>query len=54
MRRWFCIIALLAGFAGEGYAWTIRSRPPVPVVRLLDPRRDQRGLQPTGDWWQHP
>ena len=28
VRRWVCIIALLAGFSGSGYAWTARPRSP--------------------------
>ena len=37
MRRWVCIVASLAGFSGEGYAWSARARIPIPVERLLDP-----------------
>jgi hypothetical protein len=50
VRRWFCIVALLAGFSGDGYAWTARPRVPVPVERVLDPRRRERGL-PEVAWW---
>ena len=49
MRRWVCIIALLAGFGGEGYAWTARPRPTVPIERQLRPGRD--GLTQTLAWW---
>lgn len=52
MRRWVCIIALLAGFSGNAYAWTARPRIPVPVVRQLGPADARRGLVPTGVWWQ--
>jgi hypothetical protein len=52
MRRWVCIIALLAGFSGSGYAWSVRSRIPVPVVRRLDDSAAGRGLIATGVWWQ--
>src|SRR6186997_2670814 len=36
MRRWVCIVALLAGFSADGYAYTVRSRRPVPIERTLD------------------
>ena len=51
MRRWVCIVALLAGFAREDY---------VRGARLPSARRDRasdrtetggRGLVPTGAWW---
>ncbi len=49
MRRWVCIIALLAGFAGQGYVWTVRPRIPVPIERVLDPATDPLGR--TSGWW---
>jgi hypothetical protein len=56
MRRWFCIVALLAGFAGTDYARGVRLREPVAVERLIDTnrRRGTRGLVPTGAWWTRP
>ena len=52
MRRWVCIVALLAGFAGEDYVRGIRLREPVAVERLIDTRvRGTHGLVPTGAWW---
>lgn len=51
MRRWVCVIALLTGFAGEGYAWTARPRLPVAIERPLDPRGPGTGTGPTGAWW---
>src|SRR5207248_1290864 len=36
MRRWVCIVALLAGFAGDEYVRGIRLREPVAVERLID------------------
>ena len=51
VRRWVCIVALLAGFSGTGYAWSARPRLPVPVERLLDPRRPDPAL-PEGAWWR--
>ena len=52
MRRWVCVIALLFGFAGDGYAWTVRSRIPVPIERALDVPGEGRWISPTGDWWR--
>jgi hypothetical protein len=51
MRRWVCVFAMLLGFAGEGYAWTVRPRIPVPIERPLDPRDMLTGARPTGAWW---
>jgi hypothetical protein len=52
MRRWVCIVALLAGFAGDDYVRGVRLREPVAVERLIDTRvRGTRGLVPTGAWW---
>jgi hypothetical protein len=50
VRRWVCIVAMLAGFSGSGYAWTARTRIAVPMVRVLDPRRPEPGL-PEVAWW---
>jgi len=60
MRRWVCIVALLAGFSGQGYAWTIHPRIPAPIVRPFGPRAMGRRagtagpIEPTGDWWRRP
>ncbi|HET9613632.1 MAG TPA: hypothetical protein VFP22_02370 [Candidatus Limnocylindrales bacterium] len=57
MRRWVCIIALLAGFAGDDYVRGARLRPAVAVERLLvatthDERsRDGERWTRTGAWW---
>jgi hypothetical protein len=51
MRRWVCIIALLAGFSGDGYAWTIRPRIPTPIERPIEARPGP-GLRATADWWR--
>jgi hypothetical protein len=52
MRRWVCIVALLAGFAGDDYVRGIRLREPVAVQRLIQTRRrGTHGLVPTGAWW---
>jgi hypothetical protein len=50
VRRWVCIVALLVGFSGQDYTWSARVRIPIPVERLLDPRRPDPGL-PEGAWW---
>jgi hypothetical protein len=55
MRRWVCIVALLAGFAADEYARGARLPQPVAVERLIDTRRrGTRGLVPTGAWWSRP
>ena len=55
MRRWVCIVALLAGFAGDDYVRGVRLREPVAVERVIEPRRrGTRGLVPTGAWWTRP
>jgi hypothetical protein len=60
MRRWVCIVALLAGFSGQGYAWTIRPRIPAPIERPFEaPATGRRAgaagpIEPTGDWWRRP
>jgi hypothetical protein len=52
MRRWVCVIALLFGFAGDGYAWTIRPRMPIPIERPIEDGTARRGLHQSGRWWQ--
>jgi hypothetical protein len=55
MRRWVCIVALLAGFAGDDYVRGVRLREPVAVERVIETRRrGTRGLVPTGAWWTRP
>ena len=49
MRRWVCIIALLAGFSAEGYVHSARPRIPVAIERRLD--APPTGLAPTAAWW---
>jgi hypothetical protein len=55
MRRWVCIIALLAGFSADGYAWSLRPRLPVPIERRLDIASPHlaraSGLRQTQAWW---
>jgi hypothetical protein len=54
MRRFVCVIALLAGFSGQGYAWTMRPRLPIPIERPVAPatRGQTRGFVPTLEWWR--
>jgi hypothetical protein len=59
MRRWVCVFALLVGFAGDGYAWTVRPRLPVAIVRPLEPTSSgptptvsRHAFPLTGSWWQ--
>jgi hypothetical protein len=49
MRRWVCIIALLAGFSAEGYVRSARLPTTVPIERQLT--RPEPGLSPTSAWW---
>jgi hypothetical protein len=51
MRRWVCVIALLFGFAGDGYAWSARPRLPVAIERPMDAFAD-RPRSTTGAWWR--
>jgi hypothetical protein len=51
MRRWVCVIALLFGFAGDGYAWTVRPSLAVPIERQIG-GRDGRRTPTTGHWWR--
>jgi hypothetical protein len=54
MRRWVCIIALLAGFGPGEQGWHARTRQPVPIERRLDGDRGMRGVPTTVDWWLRP
>jgi len=57
MRRWVCIITLLAGFSADGYAYSARPRIPVPIERPLDEPRiagaavARRDFSRTAAWW---
>ena len=50
MRRLAFVIALLAGFAGDGYASSARLRRPVPIERRIDVAAGA-GLVRTLRWW---
>jgi hypothetical protein len=52
MRRWVCVIALLFGFAGDGYAWAARPRMPVPIERPFHLFGEPGTTSPTAAWWQ--
>lgn len=51
VRRWVCIVAFLVGFSGDGYVWTMRSRIPIPIERVLDDDRHDPDL-PQAVWWR--
>jgi hypothetical protein len=51
MRRWACVITLLVGFAGEGYTWAARPRPPVPIVRPIQLVGAGERTERTLRWW---
>jgi hypothetical protein len=55
MRRWVCVVALLAGFAREADVRGVRLREPVAIERLIDSAATGvHGLRPTGAWWARP
>jgi len=55
MRRWVCIVALLAGFPSEDYVRNARLREPVAVERLIGRGEiDGRAVPQTGAWWLRP
>ncbi len=51
MRRFVCVAALVFGFSGDGYAWTIRARTPVPMERPVTLAESERTRR-TPAWWQ--
>jgi hypothetical protein len=56
MRRWVCIITLLAGFSADNYVWSARRRLPVPIERRLDTIlygvSPETSLRTTSAWWR--
>lgn len=52
MRQWACVVALVLGLAGNGYAWTARPRIPTPIERPLVPAGAGRRAIQTLDWWR--
>lgn len=56
MRRWVCIIGLLAGFASADPGRGARIRQPVAVERSLASFRadDPAALPTTAAWWIRP
>jgi hypothetical protein len=51
MRQWACVVALLLGFAGDGYVWAARARLPIAIVRQIEPAANRRTTL-TPDWWR--
>jgi hypothetical protein len=51
MRRWVCIVALLAGFSTSDPAWSTRPRQPIPIERQLGALDRLAGGLPTAAWW---
>ncbi|HET7473761.1 MAG TPA: hypothetical protein VFJ71_11595 [Candidatus Limnocylindrales bacterium] len=52
MRRWVCVVALLAGFVRDADIRTARLPEPVAIERLIDRLpAGHVGLRPTGAWW---
>lgn len=52
MRQWACVVALLLGFAGDGYVWAARPRLPIPIERQISPDRRDRRTVLMPDWWR--
>jgi hypothetical protein len=55
MRRWVCIVTLLAGFSADGYVWSARRRLPVPIERRMDTMPGMAAsssLRTTAAWWR--
>ncbi len=51
VRRWICIITLLAGFTSQDYALNGQSRAVVPTEQPYD-RLPWRGIEvQPWDWW---
>ncbi|HEU4918121.1 MAG TPA: hypothetical protein VFT20_00175 [Candidatus Limnocylindrales bacterium] len=58
MRRWVCIVALLAGFTAEDYTRSVRLRSPIAIERPLDAPPGLVGggtrFGTTLAWWRRP
>jgi hypothetical protein len=52
MRRWVCVIFLLAGLSGDGYAWSVRPRIPVAIERTLESDSPHGRRWAAADWWR--
>jgi hypothetical protein len=51
VRRWICIITLLAGFTRQDYVWLGRSPAPVPTEQPYD-QLPWRGIEvQPWTWW---
>jgi hypothetical protein len=51
MRRWVCIVALLAGFSASDPSWSARPRLLIPIERPLDAMDRVAGGLPAAAWW---
>jgi hypothetical protein len=58
MRRWVCIVALLAGFTADDYTRSARLRNPIAIERPLDAPAGMAGrgtaFGTTLAWWRRP
>ncbi|HYL41338.1 MAG TPA: hypothetical protein VET90_08525, partial [Candidatus Binatus sp.] len=52
MRQWAGLVPLLLGLAGDGYVWTTKARPPVPIERRLAPDDLPGATRRTLRWWR--
>ncbi len=50
MRRWFCLVTLLAGLESDRYVWLARLPRPVPIERILPRGAGERAV-PEPSWW---
>ena len=54
MRRWACVVLLLAGFVRQDYVYAARPRVPVPIELPFDAPAGgalEIRLRPTVAWW---
>ena len=55
MRRWVCIVALLAGFTSEDYVRAIRPRIPIAIERPVEsmgaPGPRKGAFVTASAWW---
>lgn len=58
MRRWVCIVALLAGFRSDDYVRSVRSRIPIaierPVESMGSTRLTRGPIVTASAWWGRP
>jgi hypothetical protein len=51
MRRFVCVAALLFGFSGNGYLWTVRVRESV-AIEMPARMREEGGTVRGPAWWR--